>query len=235
MIPIFIIFVPFGLISIFKHFKFPEYFLIIIPSILFLPIIYSTSIAPDTRYVYPIFPILCVISVFGIKFISSNLKNEKILTSFIIIGVVIGSILFLDLQKTDYDIYEEGYSISKIVIDNVEGVNKNTIVTDYFKVVEIENKWPITETSGRLTEKLEINRLSVENFNSLNEFIEYGKGKKLTHLIIDNEKDMPKFLMDVFNNEKKYEYLIKEFDSQDYEYNYHVNKFRINYNALDTD
>ena len=108
-------------------------------------------------------------------------------------------------------------------------------MTDYFKVVEIENKWPITETSGRLTEKLEINRLSVENFNSLNEFIEYGKGKKLTHLIIDNEKDMPKFLMDVFNNEKKYEYLIKEFDSQDYEYNYHVKKFRINYNALDTD
>ena len=34
---------------------------------------------------------------------------------------------------------------------------------------------------------------------------------------------------------KKYEYLIKEFDSQDYEYNYHVKKFRINYNALDTD
>ena len=44
---------------------------------------------------------------------------------------------------------------------------------------------------------------------------------------------MPDFLIDVFNNEKKYQYLIKEFDSQEYGYSYHVKKFKIDYNIFE--
>jgi hypothetical protein len=41
---------------------------------------------------------------------------------------------------------------------------------------------------------------------------------------------MPNFLIDVFENEKKYPYLIKEYDSkEDSNLNYHVKIFKINY------
>ena len=40
---------------------------------------------------------------------------------------------------------------------------------------------------------------------------------------------MQDFFIDVYNNEEKYQYLLKEYDSEEHGYNYHVKKFKINY------
>ena len=234
LIPVFIILVPLGLIPIFKHLKFPEYLLIIIPSILALPIIYSLSIAPDTRYVYPIFPIFCVISVFGIKWIVNNFNNKKLILGIIVAVIIFSSLIFLDYKKIDHSERKEIYEISKNIIMDVKGVNKGTKTTEFFKPLEIEKKWPILEYTGRLSESFEIKRLSPNQFNSLKEFIEFGKKNELTHLIIDNSQNMPDFLIDVFHNEEKYQYLVKEFDSLEQGYIYHIKKFKINYDMLES-
>lgn len=47
--------------------------------------------------------------------------------------------------------------------------------------------------------------------------------------MIDTSKNMPDFFIDIFENEEKYQFLIKEFDSKDYDYKYNIKKFRINY------
>ena len=233
IIPIFIIFVPLGLIPIFKHFKFPNYLLILVPSVLALPIMYSVSIAPDTRYIYPIFPIFCVISVFGIKWIVGNFDNKKLILGIIISGIILSSIIFLDFKKIDYNYDEEAYEISKLIIGDIKGVNKGTKAVEFFKGAEIEYRWPITKSTGMLSDSFEIKRLSINEFNFQEDFIVFGKENGLTHLVIDKSQNMPDFLIDVFNNEKKYQYLIKEFDSQEYGYSYHVKKFKIDYNIFE--
>lgn len=233
LIPIFIIFVPIGLIPIFKNMKFPNYMMIGIPLVLAIPIIYSVSIAPDTRYVYPIFPIFCIISVFGIRFLSKNFKKEKLVACVIILSIILGSGLFLDFKKIDYEKDEEMYNMSKILIHEVKGVNKNTPVK-FFKVVEIENRWPIEVLHEKLRNSFEINLISVKNFNTLEKFVEKNKEKELTHIIVGNDDNMPDFLLDVFQNEEKYQYLNKEFDSKEHNYKYHVKKFKIDYNKFES-
>ena len=42
-------------------------------------------------------------------------------------------------------------------------------------------------------------------------------------------ENRPEFLKDVFQHEDKYSYLIKEWDSSDEDYKYHVKIFRIDY------
>ena len=227
LIPVFIIFLPPGIIAIIRERNYPNYLLIIVPIILSIPIIYSISIAPDTRYVYPLYPIFCIIVLFGIKYVAK--ENKKII-GIIILSIILSSIIYLDFKKIDYS-YDE-YNISKLIIKNVEGVNKIEIVGKYFKSSEIEERWPITEYNGRLSDSLKINLFDVNDFTSLEEFIKFGKNNGLSHLIIDNQSDMPDFFMDIFNNEEKYNYLIKEFDSHDHGYNHHVKKFKIDYDMF---
>ena len=69
-------------------------------------------------------------------------------------------------------------------------------------------------------------------YDSLESYIEFGKKRGLTHLVIDDGIHQPSFLEDVFAHEEKYPYLLKEFDSRDSGYQYHVKIFRINYEVL---
>ena len=68
--------------------------------------------------------------------------------------------------------------------------------------------------------------------DSLESYIEFGRKQGLTYLVIDHSDNQPPFLQDVFIHEEKYPYLLKEFDSKDFGYQYHVKIFRINYEVL---
>ena len=65
------------------------------------------------------------------------------------------------------------------------------------------------------------------------------KEQNVTHLLID-EKNNVRLINDnlryelrkVFENETEYEYLIKEYDSKDKGYKYHVKLFKINYDLI---
>ena len=71
-------------------------------------------------------------------------------------------------------------------------------------------------------------------FDSLNEFIDYGKNEGLTHIVADENEDRPQFLKDVFHNEEKFPYLIKVYDSSDQGYDYHLKIFKIDYEVFDS-
>ena len=66
--------------------------------------------------------------------------------------------------------------------------------------------------------------------NSLNDFILSGKGKGLSHLVIDDNLNRPNYLKDIFENEEKYLFLEKIFDSKNQSLNYKVKIFKINFN-----
>ena len=91
-------------------------------------------------------------------------------------------------------------TISKIIIKDVKGVNKDSNAVKFFKVVEIEDRWPITDYNGRLSDSSKIHLLSVKDFTSLEEFLKFGKNNGLSHLIIDNQNNMPDFFINIFYN-----------------------------------
>ncbi len=232
LIPIFIIFIPIGLIPILKQLKYPNYILVLVPAVLAIPVMYSVSIAPDTRYVYPLFPIFCVISLFGIKWIVQNFQNKKIVLGTIVLVIILGSAVFLDIKKIDFTEEIEAYEITKLIINDVKGVNQGTKSIRYIPIVEMENKWPIKETTGEYLKKYSIKIISTTDYNSLNELI-ISQKSNLTHLIVDQDKNNPKYILDILNNEKNYPYLIKEFNSNDFGFEYQVIMYKIDYERFE--
>ena len=51
----------------------------------------------------------------------------------------------------------------------------------------------------------------------------------LSHLVVSNDNDLPIFLLDVYENEEKYEYLNKIFDSRENGFKNHIKLFKINF------
>tara|TARA_B110001454_G_scaffold214366_1_gene234034 strand:+ start:95 stop:1657 length:1563 start_codon:yes stop_codon:yes gene_type:complete len=231
LIPIFIIFIPIGLIPIFRHFHYPNYLLIISSLIISMPILYSTSIAPDTRYVLALFPIFCIISVFGIKWICDNFLNKKIISLIIVIGIMSSSSIFLDIKKIDFSEDKEAYQISQIIINDIKGVNEGPSLIKYLSIVELENKWPIKETSGEYEKKYDIKTISTSEYDTLEELL-IAEESNITHLIVDKNQNNPQYILDLLNNEKKYSFLLKEFDSKEFNYNYMAKVYKIDYNIF---
>ena len=55
--------------------------------------------------------------------------------------------------------------------------------------------------------------------------------EKITHIVVKEDND-PVFLNDIFENEEKYDYLIKEYDSKEKGHDIHFKLFRINYEEI---
>ena len=75
-----------------------------------------------------------------------------------------------------------------------------------------------------------------EQTDTFDEFLILGKQKGLTHLVVDDKNypiyRMP-FLKDIFENEEKYPYLIKQYDSAEHGFTYHAKIFKIDYDAYE--
>ena len=74
------------------------------------------------------------------------------------------------------------------------------------------------------------------SIDNLEEYLKLLKEQKVTHLLLDEvnhsmfiNNELRSQLSDVFANEQKYAFLIKEYDSKDQGFQYHLKLFRINY------
>jgi len=78
-------------------------------------------------------------------------------------------------------------------------------------------------------------KLIIEKMGSIEEYITLGKEIGLNHLVVD-DREYPqyrmKFLKDVFEDEEKYPYLIRVFNSKDFDYNYRLKIFEIDYDKF---
>jgi len=232
LLPIFIIFLPIGILAIFREMNYPNYLLITVPVILSPIILYSVSIAPDTRYVYPLFPIFCVISLFGIRWIKKNFHNEKIILGLIVIAVIVISLIFLEYKKIDYTNDLEAYQIAKLIEKKVSGINANTKIIGFLRISQFSESWSVTKMNNDWhTWYYEIYKSKAIPLsgNTLEEFISNARGLNLSHIIIDDSENNPKFITDVMNNEKNYPYLVKEFNSNDFDFKYKVIMYKIDY------
>jgi len=225
LIPNFVFFVPIGFFLILKKRRFETYTIIVSSIVMTLPALAAYSIpALDHRYLYLLFPMFCVFSVFTVNKFLKGLAKQNVILILIVIGILLSSIIFLEFKKFDYEHEREALSITYHVVKMIGGVNSYHPESEYLKVVVMEKKWPVLSSS--ITE---IPVIQTKGYESLIQYIKNSKEKGLTHLIVDNNENRPYFIKDVFNNEENYPYLIKEFDSKEYNYKYQVKVFKIDY------
>lgn len=231
MIPIFFVFLPFGFIQFLRQRNKDANFIIIFLLISSIPILYAYSVeAQDTRYLYFLYPIFCLISLFAVKTYISKLPKKNITLSLIIVGILITSIGFYEYKKMDYEKERELNEIAKMVSETASGLNFHPTETRYIRASELPDRWPfLFFEPGEHKIKIE----STTNYESLESFISNSR-ENLTHLIVDDDPNLPVFLQDVYHNEDNYEYLNKVFDSKEKGFEHHIMLFEISFDKFDS-
>ena len=227
MLPIFIFFVPLGIFLIFQNRNFERNTIILTLIISSIPTFYAYSAqALDTKYFYYHYPIFCVLSVLAIKKYDEFVSKQNLLLIIILIGIVIGSFVFLDVKLIDVNHQKEASLVAQYVVNNAKGINNYYPEVAYVFPTELDKKWPILKSSF----KTELSVLRTEDFDSLKEFISFSKDSGLTHIVTDDNNKSPEFIKDVFFHPEKYPYLRLVFDYQKNGFtSYHVKVYEINY------
>jgi len=131
----------------------------------------------------------------------------------------------------DFTEDKEAYEISQIIINNIKGVNEGPSLIKYLPIVELENKWPIKQTSGEYEKEYDIKIISTSEYDTLEELL-IAEESNITHLIVDKNENNPQYILDLLNNGGKYPFLLKEFDSKEFNYNYMTKIYKIDYNIF---
>jgi len=231
MIPIFGFFAPSGTVLFFKKWDYKKTTVLLFSVVLILPALYAYSRGfQDTRYLFVMFPIFAILSLYTIEKINEKIRNFGLIWLLVIIFIFSSSILFLSFKDFNYERELESFKIAELVVVNAKGVNDHYPESKYYFVSKLsEYEFPTLSSSVSTGPIL----FATEGFGSLEEFIERYRDQGLTHLVVDNSEKRPDFLRRVFLDEKSYPYLIKEFDSHENGFTYYVKVYSINYDEFD--
>ena len=241
--PIFFIFLPLGLFAFFRKRNFDKSVILSFLIFMSLPIIYVASRdISDPRYLLTLFPIFSIISVYTVREIIKKFDKTKLISVLFIIAIIVLSIIYLDYNKNDYEHELEVYNVGLEVHKRTSVINdyhpESKYVHNKIDVAANLESFPILSSELKQKVKLvalhECIRTDLFCFNSLDEFIDYGKNEGLTHIVTDHNENRPQFLKDVFYNEEKFPYLIKIYDSSKQGYDYHLKIFKIDYEIFDS-
>ncbi len=233
LIPTLVFFVPIGFFLFFQKRDYETTTIIVFGIIFLIPAFYAYGRGiEETRYLYIIFPILCLMSSLTIEKICKKFKKENLIIFLIILGILFSSLIFIEYKKVNYEYEKESYLIAKEIEKIADGIN-DWSQWKYIPVSEIANNWPTIPLpkETRYDQDIEMERIDAKGYHTLIDYIRDSKDKGLTHIVVDG-KQYPEFLNDVFYNEKEFSYLIKEYDSQDKRYQYHVKVYKIDYKIL---
>jgi hypothetical protein len=180
----------------------------------------------ETRYMYPLIPILILFSCQFFDYASKKC-NIKIIIIIVVIISIILSIIFLEYNKEDYSYEEAIYDASYFIIKNAEGVN------DYeggnLRTAALNNSWPeLLPLDERMKMSKPVKKIQSYEYDSLEQYLKNNKNNKLTHLLITANHETL-FLKEIFHNEINYPFLKNVYDSQNNGFNYEIKIFEINY------
>ena len=248
--PIFFIFLPLGIFGFFRKRNFDKYVVLLFLIFMSIPIIYvSVREITEPRYYLTLFPILSLLSLYTVKEITRKFDKTKLILIITGITVLSLSIVYLDYTKIDYQHELDAYHIGLEVHKKTSVINKYTPEDKYvhnkdqifwnlgtFPVLQSETELKVKairtydlDTCFRENPSANLAVCRQYDFASLNDFIDSGKNNGLTHIVADENSNRPEFLRDVFNNEEKFPYLTKIYDSSEHNYEYHLKIFRIDH------
>tara|TARA_B100001765_G_scaffold103415_1_gene63995 strand:- start:503 stop:2167 length:1665 start_codon:yes stop_codon:yes gene_type:complete len=261
-IPIFVIFLPMGIFFIFTKLEFKKITLISIAIMILIPAFYAYSRDfSEVKYLFALYPLFCVISCYSLKFFIEKIKKENLILVVIISAVIITSVLYLDWKALDNEHYREAFEIVSDVKQMDVRINTDLGKYGgeflYFHWLRIDSgeNFPILKNDlpqlniGVLEQNIieegkevrERNLVYIEKMQitNIHDYIIFLKKQEITHLLIDYDNrthditnELRMEFKQVFDNEKEFPYLIKEYDSKENGFKYHVKLFRINYDKF---
>lgn len=227
MIPYLLIFVPIGII-IFLRKKDIQKLLLIIPGFfLILPSLYAYTVpALDSRYLFPILPILCIFGTFSCMKYFEKIKYKKIIIIIVLVIVMLSSMLFLTYKNNNLENQQELLELADIVNKNTDVIlyiNQSPIISylDPAGLVDLK-EFPTLSTKYNMDSKMKI-----AEYSNIDGFFQSMKKNGITHVVIDEEVDNPVIIKQIFDNYDKYENLKKIFDSKESGFNYKIKIFEI--------
>ncbi|NDF30250.1 MAG: hypothetical protein EB150_08680 [Nitrososphaeria archaeon] len=229
-VPIFILFVPFGVYTIFRNRNFLNYSIILSGIALLIPSVYAYSRnIEEIRYLFIVFPLFSLISLYMIKAVLDRSRWKKPIIIALMVGVILSSGLFLN-WKINNEHELEAVKIAKEVAKRTSVINDYHPESVYLRTVGFEDQQDFAGKREIIHNKIKV--LFAEKFSSLKEFLDYAKEQKLEFLLVDDQRSRPAFLKDILENESKYPFLTKEYDSGEHGFKYRVKIFRINYEMM---
>jgi hypothetical protein len=231
-IPYLIFFVPVGLILIMKSGNKYEKSLILVGISALIPTIYGYSFASDSRYLFPIYPIFCIMSVYSIKYFLQKIPRPKSIIILIFSMIIISSVLYLNWKDIDKVHELEAYNLALEISNRASTVNAFFSESDYLDVVGLTKIEKFPTPSNEYMKK-RVHRIDVFETDSIMDVIKRGKENGLTHLVIDDKQNRPQFVKEILTNENSFPYLIKEFDSLEHGYKYPLKIYKIDYEKFD--
>jgi len=258
-IPYFIIFTPLGIIFIFKRLDYKKITIILSILIMLIPAFYGYSREfQDTKYLYVLYPIFCVLACFTFKIFLEKFHRRNLIFCVIIGGIILSSVFFVEWKAMDNEHYQEAYKIFVEIGQKEMKINKELGLyggeLTYFSWVGLQNvdEFPILNKdmpsskitwtpfggkavtiSGLIKEAEEYHNPEIDN---LRDYFQVLEKQKITHLLLDEinnssliNDELRLHLRDIFNHENKYPFLVKEYDSRENGFNYHVKLFKIDY------
>ena len=270
LIPSFIIFVPLGIIFIFKSLDYKKIIIILSILIMLIPAFYGYSRGfEEMKYLYVLYPIFCVLACFTFKIFLEKFHRKNLIFCMIIGGIIFSSIIFVEWKAMDNEHYREAYEIlteigqkemkinkefgrygpeftylSWITLHNVDEfpVLKKELPPKKISTTSLPNATPVWNEQTKQWDLVYIGTEESEEYHNplidnLIDYFQVLKKQKITHLISDENNmsqlinnELRLHLTDIFNHENKYPFLVKEYDSKENGFNYHVKLFKIDYN-----
>jgi len=231
LIPFFIFLIPLGIYNLLKTKNTNLMYLLFFSAFMILPAMYAYGREiQDTRYLFVLFPIFCVISVYGID-MTKKLQNSKLLL-LIISLIILSSVVFLYYEQPNHVYHSEILQATKNIVQNAKGVNSYS-GDSYVKIATLEQNWPDSLPIGEDGKiSFFIKKISPKNFDSLEEYILDSKNSGLSHILV-TEKNQSKFLDELLINHDKYSYLEKIYDSQNHNFQNKILILKIDYSKFD--
>jgi len=264
-IPSFIIFVPLGIIFIFKKIDYKKSTIIFTIVVMLIPAFYAYSREfQEIKYLYVLYPIFCVLACFAFKIFLEKFHRRNLIFCIIIGGIILSSIIFVEWKAMDNEHYQEAYKILAEIGQKEMKINKELETYGgeftFFSWASLQNvdEFPILKkeippskisTTPRPASSLmvsdwdkydaiikEAEEYHNPEIDNLRDYFQVLEKQKITHLLLDEinnssliNDELRLHLRDIFNHENKYPFLVKEYDSRENGFNYHVKLFKIDY------
>jgi len=257
-IPSFIIFIPLGIIFFLKKMDYKKSTIIFMIVVMLIAAFYAYSREiQEIKYIYVLFPIFCVLACFAFKIFLEKFQRKNLIFCMIIGGIILSSMIFVEWKATDNEHYREAYQIlteigqKEIKINKEFGKSDGEFFFFHWVMVETAEKFPILqkELPPDNIKYAGIMAITQDQANpdavfhldlyNLRDYFQFLDKQKVTHLILDKysgdqlQHELSLNLLDIFNHENKYPFLIKEYDSKENGFNYHLKLFKIDYDLYD--
>ena len=230
LLPICFIFVPYSIISIIKKENNDFRYLIFLGIFSLIPALYAYGRGiEEVRYVFVVLPILIIASLFLIEKIILKIKKTNVITFGFIILIILSSVIFFNYIQPDYEYETDSVEVARFVSDLPGKSNDYGSESYYVEVMDLEKEiFPILSKDIDFKSKIVLLQ-----GKTIEEKIEDAKKQGLSYLVVTSNSSDDVFL-EVYNNEKKYEYLEKILDSSESGSRFEVKIFKINFDRFET-